>query len=79
MAGVAQLVRAPDCDSGGRGFEPRFSPHFLIDTYMKDQDTSPQEETLEEAPAMPEEHGGPKGLEPTRYGDWEKNGRVSDF
>jgi hypothetical protein len=27
----------------------------------------------------PEEIGGPKGPEPTRYGDWEKNGRVSDF
>lgn len=26
-----------------------------------------------------EEWGGPKGLEPTRYGDWEVNGRVSDF
>ena len=30
MAGVAQLVRAPDCDSGGRGFEPRHSPHLQI-------------------------------------------------
>ncbi len=27
----------------------------------------------------PEEFGGPKGLEPTRYGDWEKGGRASDF
>ena len=26
-----------------------------------------------------EETGGPKGLEPTRYGDWEKNGRCIDF
>ena len=26
-----------------------------------------------------EEYGGPKGLEPTRYGDWEKNGRCIDF
>ncbi|WPX99438.1 DUF1674 domain-containing protein [Candidatus Megaera polyxenophila] len=26
-----------------------------------------------------EEFGGPKGPEPTRYGDWEVNGRVSDF
>lgn len=26
-----------------------------------------------------EEWGGPKGPEPTRYGDWEVNGRVSDF
>ncbi|KAG6543022.1 hypothetical protein Mapa_015518 [Marchantia paleacea] len=25
------------------------------------------------------EVGGPRGLEPTRYGDWEKGGRCSDF
>lgn len=25
------------------------------------------------------EKGGPKGPEPTRYGDWEKNGRCIDF
>ena len=25
------------------------------------------------------EIGGPKGLEPTRYGDWEKRGRCIDF
>lgn len=25
------------------------------------------------------EIGGPKGLEPTRYGDWEQNGRCTDF
>lgn len=25
------------------------------------------------------EIGGPKGLEPTRYGDWERKGIVSDF
>ena len=30
-------------------------------------------------PSKPEESGGPKGLEPTRYGDWEKNGRCIDF
>ena len=27
----------------------------------------------------PVEVGGPKGLEPTRYGDWEKAGRCIDF
>ncbi|MCS3902426.1 hypothetical protein J2T55_000422 [Methylohalomonas lacus] len=26
-----------------------------------------------------QEIGGPKGLEPTRYGDWEKAGRCIDF
>lgn len=25
------------------------------------------------------ESGGPKGPEPTRFGDWERKGRVSDF
>jgi len=25
------------------------------------------------------EIGGPKGLEPTRYGDWENSGRCIDF
>ena len=25
------------------------------------------------------ELGGPKGEEPTRYGDWERNGRAVDF
>ncbi|MDZ7736366.1 MAG: DUF1674 domain-containing protein [Gammaproteobacteria bacterium] len=27
----------------------------------------------------PAEIGGPKGPEPTRYGDWEKRGRCIDF
>lgn len=27
----------------------------------------------------PGEVDGPMGPEPTRYGDWEKGGRVSDF
>ncbi|MDD5578274.1 MAG: DUF1674 domain-containing protein [Methylobacter sp.] len=30
-------------------------------------------------PQIIEEIGGTKGLEPTRYGDWEKNGRCIDF
>ena len=25
------------------------------------------------------ETGGPKGLDPTRYGDWERGGRCIDF
>ncbi len=28
---------------------------------------------------LPPEIGGPTGPEPTRYGDWERKGRVSDF
>ncbi|MBP0111418.1 MULTISPECIES: DUF1674 domain-containing protein [Bradyrhizobium] len=31
------------------------------------------------AGAAPRELQGPKGPEPTRYGDWERNGIASDF
>ncbi|MBV1833677.1 DUF1674 domain-containing protein [Novacetimonas pomaceti] len=44
------------------------------------------EKALEEAdkavlkqPAEPDERGGPKGPEPTRYGDWAVKGRCIDF
>ncbi|MHA1529424.1 MAG: DUF1674 domain-containing protein [Alphaproteobacteria bacterium] len=30
-------------------------------------------------PKRPEELGGRKGPEPTRFGDWEKDGITSDF
>jgi hypothetical protein len=32
-----------------------------------------------ETPALPKEVGGPKGPEPTRFGDWEIRGIASDF
>ncbi|XUM23544.1 DUF1674 domain-containing protein [Bradyrhizobium oligotrophicum S58] len=33
----------------------------------------------EQAKSLPKELQGPKGPEPTRYGDWEKKGIISDF
>jgi hypothetical protein len=36
-------------------------------------------EPAKPAPEKPREIGGPKGPEPTRYGDWEYNGRCTDF
>ena len=33
----------------------------------------------EKSPDPLKEVGGQKGPEPTRYGDWEKNGLISDF
>jgi hypothetical protein len=32
-----------------------------------------------QASELPKEQGGRGGLEPTRYGDWEKDGLTSDF
>ncbi|MEC9406250.1 MAG: DUF1674 domain-containing protein [Pseudomonadota bacterium] len=54
-----------------------------------DQDTDPAEgavpgeitsgRTEHPDASRPEEFGGPKGPEPTRYGDWERKGRCIDF
>jgi hypothetical protein len=33
----------------------------------------------EDKRAAADEIGGPKGEEPTRFGDWERKGRVTDF
>ena len=33
----------------------------------------------EDKKQLPPELGGPKGLEPTRYGDWERKGIAVDF
>lgn len=40
---------------------------------------APATDTKPKTPPMPKEVDGPKGPEPTRYGDWERKGRVSDF
>ena len=48
---------------------------------MDDTDTplsAPEAAPAKPAP-MPKEIGGPKGPEPTRYGDWEVKGRCTDF
>ena len=37
-----------------------------------------REKQAESSPS-PKEIGGPKGPEPTRYGDWERKGVISDF
>jgi hypothetical protein len=39
----------------------------------------PEAAKAPQPPAAPTEHGGRGGLDPTRYGDWEKNGRCIDF
>jgi hypothetical protein len=49
---------------------------------IRKQDTPPTPAKPAAAPvndAGEIEYGGPQGKEPTRYGDWEKNGRCSDF
>jgi hypothetical protein len=52
---------------------------------MSDDDAKPVAEQSKSAEPPgaakkpPREIGGPTGPEPTRYGDWERNGRCTDF
>jgi hypothetical protein len=49
----------------------------------KDEPTEAEQKLEPVKPATPKpwpkEIGGVKGPEPTRYGDWEHNGRCTDF
>lgn len=59
--------------------------------YLMNDDTPKAPESNDEPALKPDvetkvitegkagETGGPKGPEPTRYGDWEKKGRCIDF
>ncbi len=49
---------------------------------MEDTEHKPaarQDEAVLKQPSQDDEVGGPKGPEPTRYGDWEHKGRCIDF
>lgn len=48
------------------------------DNTTQEQQQSVDEKIVKTGNAA-EEFGGREGLEPTRYGDWEKNGRCIDF
>jgi hypothetical protein len=58
-----------------RAMNSKRPPHVKPPAYLTP--SPPVPEPAEIKPAH--EHGGPKGPEPTRYGDWENNGRAWDF
>ncbi len=45
----------------------------------EDPDPTPAGDPPSDPPIRMKEIGGPSGPEPTRYGDWERKGRVYDF
>ncbi|KAF1727108.1 DUF1674 domain-containing protein [Pseudoxanthomonas japonensis] len=60
---IGQTPPPPDPDSGT---QPPETPPPSVDAGVG-------------PPAVQKEIGGRDGPEPTRYGDWEKNGRCIDF
>jgi hypothetical protein len=53
----------------------RRPPHLTPPAHLSKSPPLPQPD----AGAPAGESGGPKGKEPTRYGDWENNGIAWDF
>lgn len=70
-AGRAEMTGRPP-DLPGESHE--VAPQAHAETPAAEQ-TSP----TPAAASRPREIGGPAGPEPTRYGDWERNGRCFDF
>lgn len=51
----------------------------MNDKQLATLDLAKKPESAGMAKPVGRETGGPKGPEPTRYGDWEKGGRCIDF
>ena len=52
--------------------------HVVAPDYLSPSKPVPTPEPIP-GPEDTVEHGGPKGLEPTRYNDWENKGIAWDF
>ena len=55
---------------------------MVMDQNSREKDAAPRTIPLGQtkpSTAESREIGGPKGPEPIRYGDWEYNGRCTDF
>lgn len=50
-----------------------------VDGQQQEPAAKEQSPPTESSKEQPREIGGREGPDPTRYGDWEKNGRCIDF
>ena len=61
----------------------KFDDFEELPSEQREPETGLEKEPLEKFPnnvnPITGEIGGPRGPEPTRYGDWERKGRVTDF
>lgn len=76
--------RGPQASPGGQVPLPPMNPPSPARparprTHARAEPAAPAGDPPKEAPVRMKEVGGPAGPEPTRYGDWERKGRVSDF
>lgn len=70
---------SPNHESGGFLDSADEAQGKSEDVYVQVHDEDASAVDRRKIQKEPDEIGGPKGPEPTRYGDWEVNGRCSDF
>lgn len=78
---IERLNEEPDWSSVDRPVIRNSINDLLKKVQDADEGSVNSEEHVEESNVNPVtgEINGPKGPEPTRYGDWERKGRVYDF
>ncbi|XP_070589145.1 succinate dehydrogenase assembly factor 4, mitochondrial [Erythrolamprus reginae] len=63
--------------------QPLKKPVTPVGRFDSPEESNVEKESLEKFPddinPTTKEKGGPRGPEPTRYGDWERKGRCIDF
>ncbi|XP_009473915.1 PREDICTED: UPF0369 protein C6orf57 homolog [Nipponia nippon] len=83
---LCSSLRSTSSKTGGRSEPAKQSlkkPKLPVGRFDEPEESSIEREPLEKFPdginPATKERGGPKGPEPTRFGDWERKGRCIDF
>ncbi|KAK4823875.1 hypothetical protein QYF61_007631 [Mycteria americana] len=83
---LCSSLRSTSSKTGGRSEPAKQSlkkPKLPLGRFDEPEESSIEREPLEKFPdginPATKERGGPKGPEPTRFGDWERKGRCIDF
>ncbi|KAI9019767.1 hypothetical protein DFJ74DRAFT_597711, partial [Hyaloraphidium curvatum] len=73
---IDEMIRRGGVAEVGSGSEELAD---LEDARHRDAEKEPLKPFENDINPVTGEKGGPRGPEPTRYGDWERKGRVYDF
>ncbi|XP_039915459.1 succinate dehydrogenase assembly factor 4, mitochondrial isoform X3 [Hirundo rustica] len=83
---LCHLRSSSSSKPGGRSEpakQPLRKPKLPVGRFDEPEESSMEKEPLEKFPdginPTTKERGGPRGPEPTRFGDWERKGRCIDF
>ncbi|NWX14739.1 SDHF4 factor, partial [Aegotheles bennettii] len=83
---LCSSLRSTSSKTGGRSEsakQPFKKPKLPVGRFDEPEESGIEKEPLEKFPdginPATKERGGPRGPEPTRYGDWERKGRCIDF